>query len=446
MNLKYKVLNQCENAREASIKLASVGTDVKNVVLYELAGDILMNKNKIINANKLDVKQNKGRISDVMLKRLMVDNKKIREMTAMVKSVAKLEDPAGKVLQKTELDKDLILEKISVPIGVIACIFESRPEVTVQISALAIKSGNAVLLKGGKEAINTNKVLVEIIRKSIKDNKGMPVDAVQLLETREAVKEVLKMDEFIDLIIPRGSNKFVKYIQDNTRIAVLGHSEGICHVYADKDADIGKAIRICFDAKCQYAAVCNAMETLLVHKAIAKRFIPLIVKKLVKSNVEVRGDFKTISILRRDKKIKALLKIYKNKVRTAHNKDWKTEYNELILSIKIVNNTKEAIQHINKFGSGHTDAIITENKKTAAIFMNLVDSSSVMWNCSTRFSDGYRYGLGAEVGISTNKIHARGPVGLEGLVIYKYVLVGNGHIVAGYSGKKGKKFKHKRIL
>jgi len=274
MNLKYQVLEQCENAREASISLASVGRDVKNIVLYELAEDISRNKKKIIAANKLDIKQNKGKIPDVMLKRLKVDNKKISEMADMVKSVAKLEDPVGKVLGKTELDKGLMLSKVSVPIGVIACIFESRPEVVVQISALAIKSGNAVLLKGGKEAINTNKVLVDIIRKSIKDNKGIPVDAVQLLETREAVKQVLKMDEFIDLIIPRGSNKFVKYIQDNTRIAVLGHSEGICHVYVDKDVDINKAIQICVDAKCQYAAVCNAMETLLVHRGVAKRYMP----------------------------------------------------------------------------------------------------------------------------------------------------------------------------
>lgn len=431
MNLKHKVLEQCENAREASISLASICDDVKNVVLYELAEDILMNKDKIIKANKLDVKQNEGRIPDVMLKRLMVDDKKIREMVAMVRSVAKLEDPVGKTLQKTELDKGLILEKISVPIGVIACIFESRPEVVVQISALAIKSGNAVLLKGGSEAINTNKVLVGIIRSSIRDNEGIPVDAVQLLETREAVKEVLKMDEFIDLIIPRGSNKFVRYIQDNTRIAVLGHSEGICHVYVDKDADINKAVRICFDAKCQYVAVCNAMETLLVHKAIAKRFLPKLAKEYEKEKVELRGDKETRKILKG--------------IRTATEKDWKTEYTDLVLSIKIVKDIDEAIAHINRYGSGHTDAIVTKNRLNALRFINLVDSSSVMWNCSTRFSDGYRYGLGAEVGISTNKIHARGPVGLEGLVIYKYILKGEGHVVADYIGKNAKRFKHKRL-
>ncbi len=445
MKLEYRVLEQCENAKEASIGLGSIGTDVKNIVLYELAEDILMNKDKIINANKLDVKKSKGKLSKAMLKRLEVDDKKIKGAVAMVKSVAKLEDPVGKVLQKTELDKGLILEKVSVPIGVIACIFESRPEVVVQISALAIKSGNAVLLKGGKEALNTNRVLVDIIRKSIKDNKGMPIDSVQLLETREAVRAILKMDDFIDLIIPRGSNKFVKFIQHNTNIAVLGHSEGICHVYVDKDADIAKAIKICFDAKCQYAAVCNAMETLLVHKAIAKRFLPLIIEKYVQNNVEIRGDVKSLEIVKTNKKINQLIRNRKI-IKKASEKDWRTEYNDLIISIKIINNVGEAIQHINKFGSGHTDAIVTENKKTAAVFINLVDSSSVMWNCSTRFSDGYRYGLGAEVGISTNKIHARGPVGLEGLVIYKYILTGKGHTVAEYSGKKGKKFKHRIIL
>jgi glutamate-5-semialdehyde dehydrogenase len=446
MKLKYKVLSQCENAKQAALNLATISTDVKNVVLYELAEDIHMNKERIIKANKLDIKQSKGKISNVLLDRLVVDDKKINEMIVMVKSVAKLKDPSGKILQKTELDKGLILQKISVPIGVIACVFESRPEVVVQIASLAIKSGNAVLLKGGKEALNTNKVLIDVIRKSIKDNKGMPVNSVQLLETREAVKEVLKMDEFIDLIIPRGSNKFVKYIQDNTKILVMGHSEGICHVYVDKAASISKAVKIAYDAKCQYPAVCNAMETLLVHEAIAEKFLPVIVEKFVRNYVEVRCDTKTMNILKKDKKAKNLLTIYRSKIKKATEKDWRTEYTNLILSIKIVKDDNEAIKHINKYGSGHTDAIVTENKVGALKFLSLIDSSSVVWNASTRFSDGYRYGFGAEVGISTNKIHARGPVGLEGLVIYKYILTGNGHIVAEYSGKKGKKFKHKQLI
>jgi len=362
----------------------------------------------------------------------------------MIRSVARLKDPVGKILGQIELDNGLILKKVTVPIGVICTIFESRPDVVVQISALAIKSGNAVLLKGGSEALNTNKALVEIIRKSIKDNKGVPVDAIQLIETREEIKEILKMDDFIDLIIPRGSNRLVRYIVKNTRIPVLGHSEGICHVYIDKDADMKKAIAIAIDAKCQYPAVCNACETLLVHKSIAKKFLPEIVSKYLDYNVEIRGDQATMDILKDIKNIRDKLKEKKSKIKRASEKDWKTEYNDLIISIKVVKNLDEAIVHINKYGSGHTDAIVTENKENANKFLLFVDSSSVMWNASTRFSDGYRYGLGAEVGISTNKIHARGPVGLDGLVIYKYILTGKGHIVKDYiEGKK--KFKYRKI-
>ncbi|MBU0627582.1 MAG: glutamate-5-semialdehyde dehydrogenase [Nanoarchaeota archaeon] len=439
MTLKTNVLEQCENAKEASLQIAGLTNDDKNFVLYELAEDILMNKNRILKANALDVSQNKGKISDVLLKRLKVDESKIKEMAEMVKSVANLEDPVNKVIAKTQLDKGLLLKKITVPIGVICCIFESRPEVVVQISALAIKSGNAVLLKGGSEALNTNKVLVEIIRESIKDNKGMPEDAVLLLETREAVKEVLKMDEFIDLIIPRGSNKFVKFIQDNTKIPVMGHAEGICHVYVDKDADVSKAAAIAFDAKCQYPAVCNAMETLLVNERISDKFLPLIVQKYLENNVEVRLDKKAFNTIKSNNELSSLIKNknLKKLIKKAVEKDWKTEYTDLIISIKIVKDVVEAIDHINKYGSGHTDAIVTENKAAAERFMSFVDSASVMWNASTRFADGFRYGLGAEVGISTNKIHARGPVGLEGLVIYKYVLIGSGHIVDEYvRGKK----------
>jgi len=279
--------------------------------------------------------------------------------------------------------------------------------------------------------LNTNRVLATIIRKSIKDNEGVPVDSVQLFETREAIKEILKLDEFIDLIIPRGSNKLVKYIQDNTKIAVMGHADGICHVYIDSGADVDKAVKIAYDAKCQYPAVCNAMETLLVNEKIAKKFLPKLKKELDKVGVELRGDAKTLKILKG--------------INKATEKDWATEYTDLILSIKIVKDLYEAIRHINKYGSGHTDAIVTEDKEAAKKFLSFVDSSTVVHNASTRFSDGYRYGLGAEVGISTNKIHARGPVGLEGLAIYKYLLIGDGHVVASYSGKDAKQFIHKRL-
>ena len=379
---------------------------------------------KLINENKKDIKEAKN-ISKSLIKRLKLDEIKLNELIDGIKDLIKLEDPVGKTLEAKELDKQLELYKVTCPIGVIGVIFESRPDALVQIATLCLKSGNAVILKGGKEAKHSNKILFEIIK-----NASLSKGWIQLIETREEVKEILKLDKYINLLIPRGSNKFVKYIQDNTKIPVLGHSEGICHVYVDKDADIAKAVKISYDSKCQYSAVCNAVETLLVHKDVAEKFLHSIKKEYDKSNVELRGDEKTLKII---------------KIKKAEEKDWKTEYNDLILSIKIVNNADEAISHINNYGSGHTDAIITENKKTALKFLSLVDSSSTFWNASTRFSDGYRYGFGAEVGISTNKIHARGPVGLEGLVIYKYILVGKGQIVADYTGKHAKKFTHKQI-
>ena len=447
MKLKYKVLEQCENARAASLAMAALSTEAKNFVLFELAEDLLANEKKIIDANQKDLKLAKGRISDSLLQRLRVDGKKVQEMADMVRSVAKLEDPVGKMISETELDDGLILKKISVPIGVLCCIFESRPEVAVQISALALKSGNAVLLKGGSEAEQTNRALCGIIRDSIRDNKGMPENAVQFVETREAVKEILKMGEFIDLIIPRGSSALVTFIQSNTKIPVLGHAEGVCSVYIDKEADMGKALRVSFDAKCQYPAVCNAMENLLIHEHIADGFVPLIAREFLRNNVEVRGDETVLDIIRKDKTIQDFIasgKIKKEKIKKAAEKDWDAEYNDLIISIKIVENVDDAIDFINKHGSGHTDAIVTENKENAKKFATLVDSSSVMVNASTRFADGYRYGLGAEVGISTNKIHARGPVGLEGLAIHKYILEGKGHTVKEYvEGKK--KFVHRKI-
>ncbi len=434
MNLNHKVLEECEKAKEASLKLASATTKTKNNALKSIVKALEKNKKRILEADKKDARLAEGKLSNALYKRLLVDEQKIKDMIAGVISVINLENPVGKILKITELDKGLVLYKVSTPIGVIGAIFESRPDVVVQISSLAIKSGNAVILKGGSEAANTNKALAAIIRDAIK--RFIPIDTVQLMETREEVKKMLEMDEFIDLVIPRGSNKFVKYVQENTKIAVLGHSEGICHVYVDKDANIKKALDVCFDAKCQYPAVCNAMETLLVNKKIVNKLLLKLVKKYLENNIELRLD---------DKSYQYVKKVIKNSklIKKAAEKDWKTEYTDLILSIKIVNDIDEAIAHINKYGSKHTDAIITENKAAAFKFMDLVDSSSVMWNASTRFSDGYRYGLGAEVGISTNKIHSRGPVGLEGLTIYKYRLIGNGHIVADYSGKNAKRFTHK---
>lgn len=414
MNIK----KQAELAKKAALNLASAKTALKNDALKRIFLAIDKNRNEILEENKKDLKDaEKIGLSGVLVKRLKLDDKKIDDMVKGVRSVIGLEDPVGKLLMATELDKSLNLYKISTPIGVIGVIFESRPDALVQISSLCIKSGNAVILKGGSEAKNSNRILFNLIKDAIEENEIFK-NSVQLVETRKDVKVLLELDDCIDLMIPRGSNALVKYIKENTRIPVLGHSDGICHVYVDKDADIDRALNICFDSKCQYAAVCNAMETMLVHRDVAKEFLPKMKEMFDEENVELRGCDEVLKII---------------DVEKATEKDWETEYNDLILSIKIVKSAKEAIYHINRYGSHHTDAIITEDAGTSNLFLDNVDSSSVMWNCSTRFSDGFRYGLGSEVGISTGKIHARGPVGLEGLLIYKYKLIGNGQTVADYS-------------
>ncbi len=399
-------------------------------------------REKIIEANKKDTSAAEklvetGKLSKSLVKRLKVDDIKIDEMIAGIKDVIKFEDPVGKTLSALELDSDLELYQVSCPIGLIGVIFESRPDVVPQIMSLCLKSGNATIFKGGSEATYSNRAIFDMLESAIEGTDGMPHGAFALMETREEVNEMLKLDDYINLIIPRGGNEFVKYIQDNTRIPVLGHSAGICHVYVDSEADMKKAIDVCYDAKVQYPAVCNAMETLLVHKDIAGEFIPEIGKKYNEAGVELRCDDASFGLLKDMGFLKAILH--------AREDDWRTEYNDLILSIKVVDSMNEGIDHINKYGSHHTDAIITENKMNASRFIDLVDSSSVMWNASTRFSDGFRYGKGAEVGISTNKIHARGPVGMEGLLIYKYVLLGNGNKVADYVGKDARKYTHKKL-
>jgi len=417
-------------AKAAAIQMSAVKTDVKNAALAEIAEALKQNSDKIIAANKQDLAEvEKNNLSSPLLKRLKFDENKIAETIAGIESLIKLDDPVGKTLSATELDKGLELYKVSCPIGVIGVIFESRPDALVQISTLCLKSGNAVLLKGGSEAANTNKILSEIIYEAGM-KAGLPKGWLQLLETRQDVDNMLGLDEYIDLLIPRGSNEFVRYIMNNTNIPVLGHAEGICHVYVDSEADLDMAVKIVVDSKCQYVAVCNAAETLLVHSKIAREFLPKAKAALEEKQVELRGYKKTAAII---------------DVKPATEQDWSTEYLDLIISIKVVESLDEAIEHINRYGSGHTDAIVTNNKASAEKFMELVDSANVLWNCSTRFADGYRYGLGAEVGISTNKIHARGPVGLEGLLIYKYKLYGSGQIVADYAEGK-KKFKHRPII
>jgi len=420
-------------ARKAFLNSACLQTKVKNKALLTIAEAISSNKQKILEANDIDVRNaEKAGMPRAMLARLELSSEKIEGMAGYVKSVARLEDPVGKTLSATELDKGLILYKVSTPIGVIGFIFESRPDVIPQITSLCLKSGNAVILKGGSEAANSNKILYQLIKEA-SEKAGVPAGWLQLVETRKDIKEMLALKEYIDLIIPRGSRSLVEYIQNNTKIPVLGHSEGICHAYVDRDAKIDSAVNVCFDAKVQYPAVCNAIETLLVDEKIADRFLPKMAVEYIKAGVELRVDDKA----------KKILAGFKTKKATVE--DWHAEYNDLIISIKVVSGVEEAIEHINKYGSHHTDAILTESKKNARKFLQEVDSSSVMHNCSTRFADGYRYGLGAEVGISTNKFHARGPVGLEGLTTYKYVLEGNGQVVRHYIGKNARKYTHKKI-
>jgi glutamate-5-semialdehyde dehydrogenase len=429
-------------AKSASIPLACVPGAVKNRALSAMAQALDSNRETIISANKKDLAEAEklveaGRLSKALVKRLKVDDVKIEEMIAGIRDVIKFEDPVGKTLSALELDSGLELYQVSCPIGLIGVIFESRPDVVPQIMSLCLKSGNATIFKGGSEAAHSNRAIFDVLVSAIESTDGMPQGAFALMETREEVNEMLKLDDYINLLIPRGSNEFVKYIQDNTRIPVLGHSAGICHVYVDSRADMKKAVDVCYDAKVQYPAVCNAMETLLVHKDIAEKFLPEIGKKYNEAGVELRCDERSFDILKDMGFLKAILR--------ATEKDWRTEYNDLILSIKIVDSLDEGIDHINQYGSHHTDAIVTEDKNNASRFIDLVDSSSVMWNASTRFSDGFRYGKGAEVGISTNKIHARGPVGMEGLLIYKYVLLGKGHRVADYIGKSARKYTHKKL-
>lgn len=427
MNISIAELVQ--GAKSASIKLAAVDTQIKNKALAQIAEALRENSAQIISANKEDLaKAEADNLAVPLLKRLKFDEKKIADVITGIESLVKLDDPVGKTLSATELDKGLELYKVSCPIGVIGVIFESRPDALVQISTLCLKSGNAVLLKGGSEAAKTNAILAQFISQA-GISAGLPKGWLGLLETRQDVAQILKLDDYIDLIVPRGSNEFVRHIMNNTNIPVLGHADGICHVYIEAEADLGMALGIAVDSKCQYVAVCNAAETLLVDEKIAAEFLPKVEKEFEKQSVEIRGCDKTVSVIGCKK---------------ATEKDWATEYLDKIISIKVVSGINEAVEHINKYGSHHTDAIVTSDEQKAKCFMDLVDSADVFWNCSTRFSDGYRFGLGAEVGISTNKIHARGPVGLEGLLIYKWKLIGQGQTVDDYSSGR-KKFTHKKL-
>lgn len=408
-----------KDAKEASLKIADLSTELKNTALLKIADEIELNKDEIFEANKTDLETAKslvesGELTKSTFNRLKLDENKMRDMIQGIRDIAKLEDPVNKKLLVRELDSDLTLYKVSCPIGVLGIIFEARPDVIAQISSLAIKSANAVILKGGKESINTNKKILSVINSALEKIEEFPKNVIQQVFTRDDVAEMLKCDKYINLIIPRGGNKLVKFIKENTKIPVLGHADGICHIFVDESADIDMAIKVVTDAKTQYPSACNAVETLLIHEKFPK--IDNLLAALQLSEIQLIDK----------------------------PESWSHEYGDKILSFKTVKNIDEAIEHINTYGSGHTDSIITKNIENAEKFMNKVDSAGVYFNASTRFADGFRYGFGAEVGISTNKTHARGPVGLEGLTIYKYKLIGNGNIVKDYVDGT-KHFSHKDV-
>lgn len=421
----------------AARKLGGLSTEAKNQAIEAVAQALQAAASEIVAANAKDceIAQAEG-ISKPLYNRLKMDRTKLEATIAGVRDVGKLPDPVGDIQLHRELDEGLILKRVSAPLGVVAVIFEARPEAAIQISALAIKSGNGVILKGGKEANYSCAAIVKAIRQGLAQTEVDP-DVVQLLTTREETLALLKLDDFVDLIVPRGSNEFVRFVQDNTRIPVLGHAEGICHLYVDASADIEKAVTIAVDSKTQYPAACNAIETLLVHEAVAPQFLPQVAAALQGRQVQLRLDEKSQDILKNTPDLQGW--------EPATEEDWKTEYTDLILSIKVVHSLEEAISHINTYGSGHTDAIVTEEQSAADLFLSQVASAGVFHNCSTRFADGFRYGFGAEVGISTQKMPPRGPVGLEGLVTYKYQLVGKGQIVATYSGPEAKPFTHRNL-
>lgn len=413
-------VNIAKAAKEAALKIADLSSEIKNKALLAVADELENNSEKIFEANSEDLMEaqklvDSGEITKSTFNRLKLDENKMRDMIQGVRDIAKLPDPVNKTLLKRELDSELVLEKVTCPIGVLGIIFEARPDVISQISSLAIKSSNAVILKGGKEAHNTNKTILEIINNALDRIEEFPKNVVSQVFTREDVAQMLKCDKYINLIIPRGGNNLVKFIKENTKIPVLGHADGICHIFVDETADLNLATRVIIDAKTQYPSACNSVETLLIHKNFQQ-------KEELLNHISAAG------------------------VEIIENPDtWAFEYGEKKLSVKIVNTLDEAILHINTYGSGHTDCILTQNKTNAEKFLNQVDSAGAYHNVSTRFADGFRYGFGAEVGISTNKTHARGPVGLEGLVIYKYKLRGEGQIVDDYS-KGIKHFNHKDLI
>ena len=422
-----KIKEEAHKMKMVSPRLAASSEEERNRALEAVAKALEEARDEIFAANREDLARAKEEgISDAVYKRLKFDEGKLKAVIEGIHQLVRLPDPVGRTLLKREMDEGLVLEKISCPIGVIGVIFEARPDALVQISSLCIKSGNCAVLKGGKETRTTNKVLFDIIYKSVVD-AGLPEGCMLQAELHNEIDELLECEKDVDLLIPRGSNRFVQYIMNNTKIPVMGHADGVCHVYVHKDADPDKAIPIILDAKLQYTAACNAAETLLVDRSLAESFLPVAAARLKEAGVTLRGTAEVAGFIEAE---------------TMPDEEFHREYLEPVLSLKLVDGVEEAVDHINRYGSHHTDAIITENDEAASYFMQMVDSAGVYQNCSTRFADGFRYGFGAEVGISTGKIHARGPVGLDGLMTYKYLIRGQGQIVDDYStGKKEFHFK-----
>ena len=422
-------LDKIKRLKNAYLKLSSSTLKERNEALLRIAEALVDAKEDIFTENGKDVEEAKKNIGEAVIKRLKFDEAKLKSSIDGIKDVVKLPDPIGKTLEKRELDDSFILERKSFPIGVICMIFEARPDALIQIVSLCLKSGNAVVLKGGKEAKRSNRAIFETIKNAL-DKTSLGSDFIYLIESHEEVSEILKLDKYIDLVIPRGSNSFVRYVMDNTRIPVLGHADGICSIYVDESADLNMAVRVCLDSKTQYSAACNAVETILVNRKIAKEFLPLLKKAFDESKVVIHASDDALSIIDAER---------------ADDADFNKEFLGFECALKIVDDVKSAIEHINSHGSHHTDAIITKSEENKNLFFSLVDSADVFANCSTRFADGYRFGLGAEVGISTSKIHARGPVGLSGLMSYKWLLSGNGEIVKDYADGL-KSFHHKDLV
>ena len=424
------------SAKQAARSVASAPIEQRDGALEDVARALERSAPKILEANAQDVAESepaftRGELSKALVDRLKLSSQKLQSMIEGVRAVIALPDPVGRVLDRIELDEGLELEKVSCPLGLLAVIFEARPDAVTQISALAIKSANALILKPGREVERTARVIVENIRTALRSH-AIPESLVTNIQQRAEVRELLKLDDVIDLVIPRGGYDLVRYVQSNTRIPVLGHSEGVCHIYVDAAADFNMALDVIDDAKTDYPAVCNAVETVLVDQAVASRFLPLLAARMKEKGVRLRGCPQSVGA------------IHGVAVEPVAENEWHTEYGDLILALKVVRGVNEAIDHIQRFGSAHTDAIVTNDLNTARSFLQQVDSAGVFHNVSTRFADGYRYGFGAEVGISTSRLHARGPVGLEGLTTYKYILRGHGQVVRDYRGSNARPFLHRR--